>query len=484
MDKYTKRKLQIIEILSAHDKWYKTEELASELRCTEKTIRNDIQTINSYLPKGWEIKTIKGKGIYINKPISASINQIRLLFIKNSLTFRAIMLIQFKEIKTLNELSLTLFIQQQAVYKILDRIEGLLRSYKLKLNRGPLEIVGREFEIRLLCCDVLNSVNSDSTFSKNEWPFDNIPFSELNNIIKTTTEEHRLFLYPNTTNKYMYLLATMIHRLNKEIDLAISEKKLKRIFDSKFFLISTEICDKLEKIFHVKISENERVGFTLAISILPYFSYEEIEKSEFLYLFHNKKTVYYEELYDLVDLLVQNTGLPLHEDEDFLYTFQSQLKRYSLILYTIAEKREPSYSLDRYVKKTYPELFDQVSKALHIWTKKYSYPKSTRESIAKVTLNIQATKHYYKMHKKRILLLTSNGPGVHRYITSKLKKAFGDKIDFLNPNPGDIKTERLNKIELDLIISDFQLEFETIHPYIIIDPILTNRDINQISKFI
>jgi len=480
MDKPTKRKLQIINILSSHDKWYTSEELAKELDCTEKTIRNDIQAINTDLPNGWEIETIKGKGIYIKKPIDASINEIRSLYVRNSITFRAILYIQFKQIKNISGLAAALYSQEKAVYKILERVEDLLHSYNLQLKRGPLEIIGREFDIRLLCCDILDALNDHITHNLDNWPFENISFSTLKEIVTTTTGKFKLFIYPMTTYKYIYFLATMLNRMKKEIDLSLNNETSQRIVESHFFKISDEICTKIEKEFNVGISLNERIAFTLSISTLPYYSFDEIEKSEFLSLFHSKETPYYHDMFDLVDRLEKKLGIPLLNDEEFLYTFQSQYKRYSLILYSI-EKREPSYPIDRFTYENYPELFNQVKNILIEWTNEKSYPGVTKDGIAKVTLNIQATKMKLDMLKKNVLLLTSNGPAVYRYISTKLIKEFGHKINLIQPKHCDFESKNLDKLSIEFIIADFQLHSATIHPVINIDPTLTQRDINQIS---
>ncbi|PGL73255.1 helix-turn-helix domain-containing protein [Bacillus sp. AFS055030] len=481
MDKSTKRKLQIIDILSKEDKWFKTEELANELLCTEKTIRNDLQAINTHLPKGWQIDTIKGKGIYINKPISSSINQIRSLYVKNSLKFQAIMLIQFTQIKSIAELANALYIQQPAVYPILDRVEELLKAYHLTLKRGPLEIVGREFEIRLLCGDILDALSANS--NDQEWPIEAFSFQDIKKIVLDTTEKFRLFLYPSTANKYVYLLGTMLYRIDKTMQLELADQSINKILESKYFKIANEICNHLEHQYKHHISMNERIAFSLLISTLPYYSFDNMEKNEFLYLYRNQKSKYYKELYHLVELLKEETGLLLNEDEEFLYTLHDQFQRYSFILYSI-DKKEPSYSMDRYVKNQYSDLYKKVSKALQIWTKKYSYPEITRDKIAKVALNVQASKINLSSTRKKVLLLTSNGPGVHRYIETKLISAFDHKIDFLLPKLGEFESTIINELNIDFIISDFLLEGEIIHPVITIEPVLTQRDIDQISNFL
>jgi len=480
VEKSIRRKLQIIDILSTHDRWYKSEELANQLSCNEKTIRNDINLINSNLPKGWAIEIIKGKGIYINKPISASINQIRSLYIKNSLSFQAIKLIIFNNVMTINNLANALYIQQQAVYKILNEVVILLESYNLQLKRGPLQIIGREFEIRLLCCDILNTLNCPSTHNITHWPFDDISFSTMKEFVSTTTTNYKLFIYPMTLNKYVYFLGTMFHRISKDIDLGLTEQTKNRIKESVFYKISDEICNKVENKYNVSISYDERIAFTLSISTLPFYSYYELEKTEFLKLFHSRKTPYYQDMYEVVERLENNLGIPLFEDDDFLYTFQMQYKRYSLILYSI-DKSEPSYPIDRYANKHYAELYDQVKNILLDWTTEKSYPNITKDGIAKVTLNVQSAKNRIANLNKKVLLLTSNGPAVHSYISSKLKNEFGQNIQILHPNQDDIMLEGLNKLQIDLIIADFQFELKTTHPTVIIDPTLTQRDIYQIS---
>ncbi|MGG0175576.1 BglG family transcription antiterminator [Gottfriedia acidiceleris] len=481
MDKSTKRKLQIINILSKQDKWFKTEELANELLCTEKTIRNDLQAINTHLPKGWQIETIKGKGIYINKPISSSINEIRSLYVKNSLSFQAIMLIQFTQIKSIAELANALYTQQPAVYSILDRVEELLGAYHLTLKRGPLEIVGREFEIRLLCGDILDALCAYS--DDQEWPLEAFPFQDIKKIVLDTTEKFKLFLYPSTTNKYVYLLGTMLYRIDKKVQLELTDQSINKILDSNYFKIANEICNHLEHQYKHHICMNERIAFSLLISTLPYYSFDNMEKNEFLYLYQNQKTRYFKELYHLVELLKEKTGISLDEDEEFLYTLHDQFQRYSFILYSI-DKKEPSYSMDRYVKNQYSNLYKKVSKALQSWTKKYSYPEITRDKIAKVALNVQASKIKSSSSMKKVLLLTSNGPGVHRYIETKLVTAFGHKIDFILPKLGEFESTIINELNIEFIISDFLLEGEIIHPIITIDPVLTQRDIDQISNFL
>lgn len=300
MDKASNRRYHIIDILSKQDKWFKSKEFATELNCTEKTIRNDLQIINSSLPIDWHIDMVKGKGIYIHKPANSSFNEIRSLFVKKSITNQAIKLILIKEIRFISDLGKALYAQHTTVYKILTRIETLLKSYHLTLKRTPLSIEGSEYQKRLLCCNVLYDLYSHT----NLWPYESYTITDIKNIVTSVTEKYDLYLSPSTTYKYVYYLGTMINRIKQKHSLVLNNNSLCKIKKSVFFSVSNDICDQIERIYNDNISFEERVACSLYLSILPTISYENIDNSEVLNLYHHQKNKFYEELYVFVDMQI------------------------------------------------------------------------------------------------------------------------------------------------------------------------------------
>ncbi len=174
------------------------------------------------------------------------------------------------------------------------------------------------------------------------------------------------------------------------------------------------------------------------------------------------------------------------EDKRFVYTFHQQYKIYSLIKYfpkrNIPKDIRRFNKIIKYAQNNYPELYKKVDYALECFTNKFSLPSSHNIATARATLNIQATVNYSKI-KKRVLFLNSEGPGVWRYNISKLEKFFGNKIILVSYNKLKITKQDLKELAIDFVISDFSLEIENF-PFIIIDPILTQREINAIAKYI
>lgn len=478
MDKTGNRRYHIIDILSTHNKWYKSKEIANQLNCTEKTILNDIKIINSTLPNNWHIDIKKGKGIYLQIPSDSTFNEIRSSFLKNLIVNQALSLILIEEIKFINDLGKALYMQHTSVYKILSRIEEILKSYQLTLKRMPLFIEGSEFQKRILCCDLLYELYSHT----NSWIFDSYTVGDLKDIVTRVTEKYELFLSSPTTYKYIYYIGTMIHRIKYKPLLPLHKETINKIKKSIFFSVSDEVCDQIEKYFNKKISLEERIVCTLFISFLPSYSHSKIVNSDVLDLYHHQKNIFYEELYVFVDMLGSELGFTLHMNNEFIISLQKQFKDFILLINS-TEIKTPSSAIVQYVKTNYRELYETVKMVLASWTRKYSYFKVSDDVVARITLTIQASVLKHNSYKTRVLLLTSEGYGVQQYLISRLEKEFCNKIQFLELKQGGLTEENLISLNLDLIISDFQLNFKGI-PIAYIQSTLTERDISQLSKFI
>lgn len=483
MDKASARRIQIIDFLSDEDKWYKIEELANYLDCTQKTVRTDIQFINSIFPENWWIETIKGKGVYLHKPINSSNEDIYTIFVKNSYTYQAILLILLKNVTVISELGKEFITQQYStVYKVLDRVDELLKYYDLTLNRAPLQINGLEENKRRLCTDVTYELYSNT----NDWPIETCSFSLIEKIVTQSTEKYKILLYPASSKKYIYYIGTLISRVEYEAKLELSDMLVNKIKESLFFYIANDICNQIEKNYLMYFSSSDRISFAIFISHIPYFSPDQLDEDDIYHLFISRANSYYDELNVIVELLETNTGIQLIDNKEFICTLHQQYKIYSLKKYfpkrNIPKDIRRFNKIIEYAQRNYPELYKKVNYALECFTNKFSLPPGHNIATARTTLNIQATINYSTI-KKRVLFLNSEGPGVRRYNISKLEKFFGDKIIFVTYIKLKVTKQDLKELNIDLVISDFSLDVEDF-PFIVINPILSQRDINEISKYL
>lgn len=483
MDKVSFRRIKIIDILSEEDTWFKIEDIACSLACTQKTIRTDIQFINSIFPENWQIETIKGKGVYLHKPKISSNEEIYTLFVKNSYTYHAILHILLRNVTVISELGKEFLTQQYStVYKVLDQVEELLKYYDLTLKRAPLQINGLEADKRKLCTDVTYELYSNS----DDWPLEAYSYSYIEKVVTEATEKYHIFLYPTSMKKYIYFIGTLISRIHFEVELNLSKMLENKIKESVFYYIANEIFDQIEKNDKLIFSSSDRLSFAIYISHISYFSPDQQDEDTIYTLFKNKANSYYNELFVLLDLLERHTGIQLMEDKSFVYTFHQQYQIYSLKKYfpqrNIPKDIRRFDKIIKYAQKNYPELYKKVDAAFECFTNNFSLPSSHNIATARATLNIQATVNYSKM-KKRVLFFNSEGPGVRRYNMSKLEKYFGNKITFVSYNKLKITKQDLKELAIDFVISDFSLDIENF-PFISIDPVITQRELNEIAKYI
>lgn len=478
MDKTNTRRLQIVEILSEEDKWFKLDDLAINLNCTEKTIRSDIQYLNSIFPLGWSIETVKGKGIYVHKPTNSSIEDIQTIFINEAFSYKVIVFILFNNISVLSDLSKEMYVQYNTIYKILDRVEVILSTYNLNLSRNPLQINGKEKYKKIL----LNTVMLDLYFQKNEWPFKEYSYNHLYELVSKTTEKYELILNPSVTKKYLICIGVILNRLNFDTVLDFDSTVLEKVKNTIFYPIATDICNNIENEFNVIIPYDDRIFLTIYFSNLTTENLDDLEVKDIHKLLMNKANKFYEELFELILQLEKYTRINLFENKEFIYSAYKQFKANSLLKF-IPLLIHPYSPLADYTKSNFPILFKNTQLALKNWTDKNSYPEVTDNIVARVTITIQAGINLTSLDK-RVLLLNSESEAIRFYNFSKLKKEFGNKITFVEMGKRGYSQNSLEEAKIDFIISDYKLEDIENIPLIKISSKLTQRDIKVISKYL
>lgn len=330
MDKVSVRRLKIIDILSEEDTWLTIEGIACSLACTQKTIRTDIQFINTFIPEDWQIESIKGKGVYLHKPVDSSYEEIYNLFVKNSYTYQAILLILIKNVTVISELGKEFITQQYStVYKVLEQVEELLKYYDLTLKRGPLRINGLEVNKRRLCTDVTYELYSNTE----DWPLESCSYSLIEKYITDATVKYNVLLYPASIKKYLFFIGTLISRIRYDVELNFSKIIENKIKESLFYYVASDICDQIESNDRLIFSSSDRISFAIYISHIPYFSPDQQDEDTIYTLVNSKANSYYNELYVLIDLLEKKTDMQLKEDKKFVNTLHQQYEMYSLKKY-------------------------------------------------------------------------------------------------------------------------------------------------------
>lgn len=146
------RQQKIIDILLQDNKWYTLEELANQVPCAVKTVREDLHSLKYKLPSDWKIELVKGKGVKLHKPSHAAQANIHSLFKQENIPFRVLDQLLQGQIHTIAQLADALYMRVATLSSHLHRVQDYLQYFDLNLHKRPLRIEGVEAHIIYLWC--------------------------------------------------------------------------------------------------------------------------------------------------------------------------------------------------------------------------------------------------------------------------------------------------------------------------------------------
>jgi hypothetical protein len=145
LEKRLERQLTIIECLW-DETWKTTAEIATEIGCSERTIRADIQLINEMLPSCF-IQTSFKDGLYLNKTSSTSKASVYAKILTKSLEFQLLEYIFFHQNLSKTEVCDNLFISSTQLDRLITKINSVIKKHGFIIN-NKMELTGEELQIR------------------------------------------------------------------------------------------------------------------------------------------------------------------------------------------------------------------------------------------------------------------------------------------------------------------------------------------------
>ena len=138
------RQLKVFEYLSDYHQ-QTIHDLRSAMKVDEKTIKTDVQVINSLIAP----VQIEVKGIHYQIKVAEKydVNYVYAKFLEASLEFNVLEKILLTETFTYNELAEELFISVSTLRRLLTRLKQILYSYDMVILTNPLRVRGNEGKI-------------------------------------------------------------------------------------------------------------------------------------------------------------------------------------------------------------------------------------------------------------------------------------------------------------------------------------------------
>ncbi|MDO6632220.1 helix-turn-helix domain-containing protein [Bacillus thuringiensis] len=475
------RKIKIFIFISREKRWFTLQEISEFLNVSTKTISRDLTYIQGLIPKECNIEVRKGYGVQLIMPTNISVKEIISIIFKESLTFQVFIRLVEKKYSTVNNVAEDLYIQPYQVTKILKKIETYLKGFGVKIKRKPLEIIGEEWDVIYVLCQLYTNLYTDI-----EWPF-LCNQKLINQSILQLEEFSGVSLCLGGRREFSYLIAILLMRKYQGY-------KIKLITHFSNLNIDSRIYNKLSEVIR-EVSSTNNINFSIPEKLLltntfKYLSSKQFPSENLVLKTRNKNyfnnTNFYTIIRDFMKKIGKELNINLNEDEDLfntLYEYFNQ-KLHVLNSYYYLNKQEEVTT--KYLQKKYLKTFIHVEYIYNQWVKKHGIAHHVpNEEIANIVMLIEAKRIYEESTPKKVWIVTEEGKYWGIYISAVITKKFGNRISLQSVISLNVESEGVleDDQDIDFIISTIPIQLN-ITPVIQIQSIITERDFSNIEEYL
>ncbi|QIW21914.1 BglG family transcription antiterminator [Bacillus thuringiensis] len=476
MERDINRQIGILRILSEENIWFTILELEQKLGCSSKTIRKDISIINDVLSPNSSICSIKGQGVRLFLAPDQSIAEVISKFFKRSLTFLTFQQLLEQNFSTVSSLADKLYIPLSSMNKVLSRVEAHIEKFGLSLAKRPLRIVGNEVQILVMFSDLYLEA-----FVGEEWPFTEYKKEVFERYLSYIEEKLNITLFISDRRRLIFFMAIFLKRKEQgysfKLDKEMIDCNVASLYYVKIFKNSENISFEEEILQTVE----EKVLFIIALKIARYkMNNHEKSKQEELMHYKEGKIHSYLPIVHFIQLLEQEVGVKLKDNDEFIYGMIDYCRRLFYKLRFMPYLKRPNRSTTNYIKEKYNSTFCLVEKAFNQWGETLYINPIPEEEIAKVTMRIIAKQVENHIEHKRALLITDEGSSWKSYMKSVLIRKFGKKLKIEDEVYGADLEESVQLMDIDFVVTTVPLHIES-KPLICVSTILQERDLKEIE---
>lgn len=379
MERDINRQIGILRILSEENIWFTILELEQKLGCSSKTIRKDISIINDVLSPNSSICSIKGQGVRLFLAPDQSIAEVISKFFKRSLTFLTFQQLLEQNFSTVSSLADKLYIPLSSMNKVLSRVEAHIEKFGLSLAKRPLRIVGNEVQILVMLSDLYLEA-----FVGEEWPFTEYKKEVFERYLSYIEEKLNITLFISDRRRLIFFMAIFLKRkeqgYNFKLDKEMIDCNVASLYYVKIFKNNENISFEEEILQTVE----EKVLFIIALKIARYkINNHEKSKQEEIMHYKEGKIHSYLPIVHFIQLLEQEVGVKLKDDDEFIYGMIDYCRRLFYKLRFMPYLKRPNRSTTNYIKEKYNPTFCLVEKAFNQWGKHFILILSLRKKLQK-----------------------------------------------------------------------------------------------------
>lgn len=147
LDGSTLRRVNFIEIMLGNDDWWKMEDIASALTCSESTVKSDIDYFRISYSEDFHFVSSKQNGIRLKVSQNFQMDSFYQRIMKECLNVQLINLLFSESLHTLEEYADAMYTSVSSVKRSIEQVKKVIAKYGLDLQQKPLRIIGKEKQI-------------------------------------------------------------------------------------------------------------------------------------------------------------------------------------------------------------------------------------------------------------------------------------------------------------------------------------------------
>ncbi|WP_236786330.1 BglG family transcription antiterminator [Anaerococcus ihuae] len=468
---------QIFDYLTLDYDYHTSKEIGEEMELSSKTIRKEINHLNSVIKdKGAIIESKPGVGfIFIIKD-----EEKFKLFLKNDWYKYAYYQQEDgdKNLRHENILRLFLFsnsyikqyelaevfhVSESQINKDIPYIRQLLEGYGINLISRPyygMKIEGNERNIRLA---IKNEIGEDPILFEDDKNRD--LFIEIQKVIEDIDfgEDYHM-PYVSFKNLVIHIYISIL-RIKQKKYIISSKDFEEKIISSEEFKIANDIVHKLQEKLKIKIPNQELTYIAMHLIAKNTISNQEKLSNEILEISQ-----------EIIDEIYKVSKYDFRENIDFYFSLAMHLGPLINRIKYGFDMKNPVLSD---IKENQVAFFIATI-ASNVISNHYN-TRLSEDEIGYIALHIMTAMKYNPYQKKDILVVCGSGNSSAQIMKSQLESRFFKQINKLDLTD----VSKINKYDLDsydFIVSSINLDKKTKTPIVNVDILFKQKDIVNIQK--
>lgn len=467
---------QIFDYLTLDYDYHTSKEIGEVMELSSKTIRKEINQLNSVIKdKGAIIESKPGKGFIfiINDKDKFKLflknywykyayyqeedgdKNLRYINILKTFLFSNSYIKQF-------ELAETFHVSESQINKDLPIVRQILENYDLELVARPyygMKVEGSEKNMRLA---IKNEIGEDPLLFEGDKNRD--LFKKIQDIIEEMDFGDDYYMpYVNFKNLVIHIYISIL-RIRQKKYISLSKDFEKKVDSTKEYKIAKIIVDELENKLEIKIPKEELVYITMHLIAKNTIRDQGKISTEILELSQS-----------IIDEIYKVSKYDFRANIDFYFSLAIHLSPLVNRIKYGFDMKNPI--LDDIKENKISYLLATIG--ANVINEKY-HTKLSEDEIGYIALHIMAAMNSNTLNTKNILIICGSGNSSAQIMKAQLNRQFRNNINEIRTT--DLRNlNQINMKNYDLIISSVKLDNAFDLPVVYVDIIFSKIDLDNIK---